>query len=73
MKTMKIDCTDEKQSVKEFRTPAEAVEWVVKREREGKPPVQFHVNGKAISIRRLKQIAGQPAQDEDEPEEDQTE
>jgi hypothetical protein len=52
-----IDCVDETNHKRTFKTPSEALEHLARREREGKPVPRFSVNGKPISVRRLKQLA----------------
>lgn len=66
---MRIECPDEKNSKKTFKSPIEAVGWLARRE-EGKPPVRFYLNGRPISIKRLKQLAGPGEADESQQQED---
>jgi hypothetical protein len=54
---MDIECVDEQDHKNTFKSPVKAVEWLNERERKGKPPVRFTVNGRYISIKRLKEIA----------------
>lgn len=52
-----IECVDETSSKRTFKTPAEALEYLAKREREGKSVPRFSINGRSISVRRLKEVA----------------
>lgn len=55
---MDIECVDEQDHKNTFKSPAKAVEWLNERERKGnQAPVRFTVNGRYISIKRLKEIA----------------
>lgn len=65
---MDVECVDEQGRRNTFKFPAKAVEWFDERERNGKPPVHFTVNGRYISIKRLKEIASLKSGKADESE-----
>lgn len=62
-----IECVDETNHKRTFKMPSEALEYLAKREREGKSAPSFSINGKPISVRRLKKLAGRRKADESQP------